>query len=78
MRNKVCMAIVTATPSGSIVKRENKSQFEKAKRRAQFEKSYNKKTLVVGRTIDASLMSFSNGIATQIRLFKQSKARVAI
>jgi len=72
------MAIMTATNSGSIVKRENKTQLERNQRRAQFEKSYNKKTLVVGKSIDSSLTSFSCGIAEQIRLFKQSKARVAI
>lgn len=67
------MAIVTTTPSGSIVRRENKSQLEKNKRRAQFEKSYSKKVLVVGKTINASLTSFSNGVAQQIDNFKKSK-----
>jgi hypothetical protein len=67
------MAIITATPSGSIVKRENKSQLEINKRRAQFEKSYNKKILVVGTKIDSSLMSFSNSISQQIAEFKAKK-----
>lgn len=67
------MAIVTATPSGSIVRRETKTQLEKSKRRARFEKAYNKKILVVGKSIDAPLTSFSNGVAQQIAEFKRQK-----
>ena len=73
MRHRICMAIITANNSGSIVRRENKEQLEVQSRRAQFEKSYNKKVLVVGKSIDASLTSFSNGIAQQIADFKKSK-----
>lgn len=78
MRQRICMAIITANTSGSIVRRENKSQLEKNQRRAQFEKSYSKKVLIVGKTIDKSLMSFSYGVANAIAEFKQSKARMAI
>lgn len=75
MRPRICMAIITATPSGSIVRRETKAQLEASQRRAKFERDRKKlRIAVVGKEpIPVELISFNNNVANAIVEFKKSK-----
>ena len=74
MRHRICMAIITANNSGSIVRREDKAQLEKNQRRAQFEKDYKKnKRVFSGIEKNSELVNFSNNLAREIEMFKQSR-----
>lgn len=75
MRPRICMAIITSKPSGTIVSRESKEQIERGKRRASFEKNRKKlKSVMPQLIVPIELVSFNNGVAEAIAKFKRSKA----
>ena len=79
MRNRICMAIITATPCGIIVHREKKQVIKQ--RMAERTKiiEYNKRHdefMAIGGT--RKLKNYSDNIAIQIALFRQQKLEVVI
>lgn len=74
-RKRIKFAIVsTANCGNAVIYRETKQQVELGIRRAEFEKSYSKNS-VIFKHIEKTpnLVSFSNNIQAQIAEFKQKK-----
>lgn len=79
MRNRICMAIITASPCGKIVHREKLSVIKKRindKRKELELKKRHDEFMAIGGTRE--LKNFSDSIAMQIALFRQQKLEVVI
>ena len=79
MRNRICMAIVTATPCGIIVHREKKQVIKQKIAERTKIREYNKRHdefMAIGDT--RKLKNYSDNIAIQIALFRQQKLEVVI
>ena len=79
MRNRICMAIITATPCGIIVHREKKEVIKQRIAERAKVREYNKRHdefMAIGDT--RKLKNYSDNIAVQIALFRQQKLGVAI
>ena len=75
MRPRICMAIVSVHPTGTIVRRENKDEIQRSIRRAEFEKR--KRCLsILSVKVDASLHIYSMGITEAIKKFRNDKKRI--
>lgn len=75
MRPRVCMAIVSVHPTGTIVRRESKDEIQKSIRRAEFEKR-RKSLSILDIKIDTSLHIYSMGISEAIKKFRDDKKRI--
>lgn len=79
MRNRICMAIVTASPCGKIVHREKlsviKKRIDEKKKELELKKRHDE-FMAIGDTRE--LKNFSDSIAMQIALFRQQKLEVVI
>lgn len=79
MRNRICMAIVTASPCGKIVHREKlnviKKRIDENKKELELKKRHDE-FMAAGSTRE--LKNFSDNILIQIKLFKQQKVGMAL
>ena len=79
MRNRICMAIITATPCGIIVHREKlsviKKRIDEKKKELELKKRHDE-FMAIGGTRE--LKNFSDNILIQIKLFKQQKVGMAL
>ena len=79
MRNRICMAIITATPCGMIIHREKKQVIKQRIAERNKIREYNKRHdefMAIGGT--CKLKNYSDNIAIQIALFRQQKLEVVI
>ncbi len=79
MRNRICMAIITATPCGIIVHREKKQVIKQRIAERDKVREYTKRHdefMAIGGT--RKLKNYSDNIAVQIALFRQQKLGVVI
>lgn len=79
MRNRICMAIITATPCGMIIHREKKQVIKQRIAERNKIREYNKRHdefMAIGDT--RKLKNYSDNIAIQIALFRQQKLEVVI
>ena len=79
MRNRICMAIITATPCGMIIHREKKQVIKQRIAERNKIREYNKRHdefMAIGGT--RKLKNYSDNIAIQIALFRQQKLEVVI
>ena len=79
MRNRICMAIITATPCGIIVHREKKQVIKQRIAERDKIREYTKRHdefMAIGGT--RKLKNYSDSIAIQISLFRQQKLEVVI
>lgn len=72
MRPRVCMAIVSAKPAGTMIMNCRGEELKKHKRRAQFEINRRKLIASIGFS-NAKLQAFSNGIQAEIARFRKEK-----
>lgn len=75
MRRRICMAIVSVHPTGTIVRRESKDQIQRSIRRVEFEKR-RKCLLALNIKVDTNMHMYSIGISEAIKKFKNDKKRV--
>ena len=79
MRNRICMAIVTASPCGKIVHREKlsviKKRIDEKKKELELKKRHDEFMAIEGTR---ELKNFSDNILIQIKLFKQQKVGMAL
>ena len=75
MRNRICMAIITATPCGIIICRESKDTITHLITERVKMQEYNKRRdefMKLGGT--RALKTYSDNVARQIAEFKQQKS----
>lgn len=75
MRRRICMAIVSVNPTGTIIRRENKDQIQRSIRRAEFEKR-KKCLLALNIKSDTDMHMYSIGISEAIKKFRNDRKRI--
>lgn len=72
MRKRICMAIVSVHPTGTIIRRESKDEVQISIRRAGFEKR-KKCLLALNIKVDTDMHMYSIGISEAIKKFRNDR-----